>query len=276
MAQHLAESGTLASGLPYATLGEAENDLVIFDTVRVNNRPLEGLRLQGARDAYEEYLEHRRIHIIERRNSMPIDYDVDDMVRDYEKAVPQLVEGSFDLMGVAGGGLMAIRFAARNPELLRSLTLISSALRVSEEGRTLLGQWSEWAEELQWRRIHRSLMQSMFANPLAGLFFGTIAFLAPETLGTTDYPWDFIVANRALQEADCSADAASLSVPTLITTGAKDPFFPPELAEQTAAAIPEARLSVYPRESHGLMKSRKAALRREILSFLEETAIRAA
>jgi pimeloyl-ACP methyl ester carboxylesterase len=146
--------------------------------------------------------------------------------------------------------------------------LISSAAQMSEQGRALLMQWTEWAEELKWRRIHRSLMQSMFANPLAGAVFGSIAFLAPETVGTTDYPWDFIVGNRAVAEANCTADTASISAPTLIATGEKDLFFPPELAEQTAGAIPEARLVVFPGEGHGLIKSRKAALRREIVSFM--------
>jgi len=274
MQQHSAESGVLASGLSYATLGDPDNggasgQMVIFDSVRVSNAPLEGIRLQGARDAYDDYLSHRQIHIIERRREMPIDYDLDDMVGDYEASVPELAAEPFDLLGISGGGLLALRYAARNPEQVRSLTLLSSGHRLSEPGRKLVRQWADWAEELQWRQIHRSTMQHMFANSLAGALFGGIAFLAPETLGTPEYPWDYVVGQRAIAEGDCSADAEAVRAPTLVITGARDLLFPPEVVEETASRIPRGSASVYPGEAHGLLKSRKRELRDQILSFIE-------
>ncbi len=268
-ASHTALSGILDCGLPYASLGDGDRDLVIFDAVRISNRPLEGLRLQGARDAYEDYLDHRRIHIIERRPEMPIDYDVTDMVADYERGVPELARLPVDLLGIGGGGLMALRYAARNPGHVRTLTLLSSAHRMSDEGRARTGRWVSWAEELRWRRIHAGFMSSMFTNPLAGALFGGIAFLAPDAVGTTDYPWDFIVGHRAVMDADCASDALEVQAPTLIITGALDLFFTPTLAEETSTMISGSRLSIYPREGHGLVKSRKKALREEILAFIE-------
>ncbi len=269
-ATHTALSGILDCGLPYAALGDGDRDLVIFDAVRVSNRPLQGLHLQGARDAYEDYLDHRRIHIIERRPEMPIDYDVTDMVADYEKGVPELVGLPVDLLGIGGGGLMALRYAARNPGHVRTLTLLSTAHRMSDEGRERTSRWIAWAEDLRWRRVHAAFMRSMFPSPLAGAVFGGIAFLAPEAVGTTDYPWDFIIGHRAVMEAECAADALEVRAPTLIITGERDLFFPPELAEETASMIAGSKLSIYPREGHGLVKSRKKALREEILSFVEE------
>jgi pimeloyl-ACP methyl ester carboxylesterase len=258
----------LACGLPYATLGEAERELVVFDTVRINNQALEGLRLQGARDAYEDYLDSVRIHIVERRPEMPIDYNITDMVADYEVGVEELTDGPVDLLGIAGGGLTALRYAARNPEKVRRLVLLSSGHRMSEEGRRLVARWAEAAERLEWRRVNSSFMRSMFANPAAGWFFGGIAYLAPETVGVSDYPWDFIVANRAVAEADCGEDAERVRAPTLALSGAGDRFFPPESVEETARLIPDGEAVIYPKEGHGLFKAQKESIRSRVLTFL--------
>ena len=263
-----AESGMLACGLPYATLGEAERELVVFDTVRISNQALEGLRLQGARDAYEEYLGRLRIHVIERRPEMPIDYNITDMVADYETAVGELTEAPFDLLGIAAGGLMALRYAARNPEKVRRLLLLSSGYRMSETGRRLLEEWSEAAERLQWRRVNSSFMKSMFANPLAGWFFAGIAYLVPETLGVSDYPWDFIVGNRAVAAADCREDAGRIQAPTLALTGAHDRFFTPDVVRETAELTANGEAVVYPKEGHGLFKAQKESVRTQIFRFL--------
>jgi pimeloyl-ACP methyl ester carboxylesterase len=57
-------------------------------------------------------------------------------------------------------------------------------------------------------------------------------------------------------------------MPTLVLAGDRDPFFSTSLLQETAAAIPDARLVIYDGVGHGLTKLHKRRFEEDVLSFL--------
>lgn len=73
---------------------------------------------------------------------------------------------------------------------------------------------------------------------------------------------------RAWSQTDFRPDVAAVTVPTLVVHGDADEIAPLELTgRRTAAAIPEARLVVYPGGSHGLFVTHHTELNDELAAF---------
>jgi pimeloyl-ACP methyl ester carboxylesterase len=79
---------------------------------------------------------------------------------------------------------------------------------------------------------------------------------------------DFAATVTADLAHDTRSEIPRLAMPAIVIGGADDPFFPePELRE-TAAAIPQAELRIYPNTGHGLPKRHGKRLQDDVLKFL--------
>ncbi|WIV66794.1 alpha/beta fold hydrolase [Natrialbaceae archaeon AArc-T1-2] len=72
-----------------------------------------------------------------------------------------------------------------------------------------------------------------------------------------------VVANSACDRL------ADVDHPTLVFGGERDPFFPPALARETAAALSNGELELVPGAKHGAFHERKLAFDARVQSFLE-------
>lgn len=198
---------------------------------------------------------------------------------DVEAVVAQLAAilrtqfGSATLAGISFGGLLALRLAAEESDVVRELILIASAHRFSAEGRGRI--------ERQIADVSRGDFAAM-ARPFPELFrrwwLTLLARLAlwwrRRTLHET---MNDPAAIAGMLEAALRAsgiDAGTLrriTCPTLIVGGTRDQFFDRGALEETAAAIASAKLVLVEGETHMLPIERPHVVSQAIATFLSES-----
>jgi pimeloyl-ACP methyl ester carboxylesterase len=281
MASPVAQSGVLACGLPYARIGEGGLPLFVFDSFRVEHRAAEGLVLQGMMGAYERYTEAgRTVYLLERPIEMPFDYSFDDMRDDYAAGLAELTAETrpqrpagvgLDLLGIGAGGMFALSVAAAGGAPIGRLAVVAAGARMSDAGREAAERWKAAAEELNWRAVHREMVAMSYTGGGA-LFYGGLAWLFPELLGTTDYPWDFYITLREVAAADITDRLPAIEADTMFVAGAEDRLFPPAVVTESARLAGAPQPVFLPGAGHAISKSRRKAVEQLVLGFFGEHA----
>jgi pimeloyl-ACP methyl ester carboxylesterase len=214
-------------------------------------------------------------------------------------AVISLIErrddGPVHLIGNSLGGAICTRVAARRPELVRTLTLISPALpdlrprplpmrlavvAVPGVGRWLLTKMQTLPPE---RRADTSISE-LYVDPARlvperraeaiaevirrdGLGYSVDALLRSARSLVTEY--------TRPGPASLWGDAAKVNVPTLLIHGSHDRLVNPGMAGRAARTFPNCRVVVLPRIGHVAMMERPDLVATEMRYFLRSTVVSA-
>ncbi len=203
-----------------------------------------------------------------------LDISLDALVSDLEAVVDSLKLRRFSLIGLCQGGAIAIAYAARHPERVSRLVLYDSYLHgalVADAGEKLARQARTFAQmiELGWGR-----KVGAFREMFAGL-------LMPEA-GERQQKWIGELQRRSATPAmacrlwnafntfDVRAEAAKVSVPTLVFHVRGDAMVPFEAGRRLAAALSDARFVPLEGTNHILRADEPAWLdfKKELNEFL--------
>lgn len=162
-------------------------------------------------------------------------------IAEFADTVAQTLTGdAVDVVGVSLGGLVAQDLAARHPGLVRRLVLVDTVATYPEQMRAL---WRERAE------IARTRGLAELADPMARMWF-TDPSLAPAVavrdLFLASDAEGYARACEALEHADTTATASTITAPTLVLCGSSD--LPPftDAARWLHEHIPGAELAWLP------------------------------
>lgn len=179
-------------------------------------------------------------------------------------------DGVTAVMGVSYGGLIAQYIAADFPGLVPAYVLVVSAHRVAEE---VINKDMRFAELLAAGKSGRAFAATAdYVSPpgirrtamkmamflLGGLFGGK---------HHADFETDVIKEAVMEMRHDSLNDLGRISDPVLMIGGDADVAFPKNLMEESAAAIPGAKLILYPDRGHGGVTSHPD-FARDVLEFL--------
>lgn len=154
------------------------------------------------------------------------------------------------IIGLSGGGIVALHLATRDPDLVDAMVVISAPPRFPPEARAIQRQWS--AEMLP--PSERARLQATHART------GQLDWLFAEARGFADSHDDVDFTPERL---------ACITADTLIVFGDRDPFYPVALAVELHQHIRDARLWVVPNGGHGPVFGTMApAFRETVLPFL--------
>jgi pimeloyl-ACP methyl ester carboxylesterase len=265
-----AESGYLASGLPFNRFGTGPANLVVFQGMQFENRPASGLTLRYLRNLYRRLETDYTVHLVMRRPGLPRGYSLRDMSNDYAATIRAEFDGPVDIVGLSAGGLIAQHFAAEHSDLVRRLVIHSSAHSVSDETREFHARVSSLVREKRWRAAYAnvfafSLPRRGTMRPSSKLVGWLAAPFGGMLLGRPADPSDMLVTYEAANRHDFRDRLGEIKAPTLVASGDKDPFFPTEAVRETAEGIPDARLVLYEGVGHPA-SGRKFV--QDVLSFL--------
>jgi pimeloyl-ACP methyl ester carboxylesterase len=126
---HSSESGFFKGGLPYNRLGNGPRNLVAFQGLVPENRPLPGLMGRMLLVPFRQLSKHYTVYVVNRRPGLRPGYTLVDMASDYAAMVQGELGGPVDLIGLSTGGSIAQVFAADHPQLVSRLVLYSSAYK---------------------------------------------------------------------------------------------------------------------------------------------------
>jgi pimeloyl-ACP methyl ester carboxylesterase len=261
------ETGTFLGESPYVRIGNGPENLVILPGLTLENEPPSRVAAWTYRLGFGRFARDYTLYVINRRRGMPPGYTTQDMAADYAAVLEQEL-GPSHVMGFSTGGDIAQYVAIDHPSSVRSLILVVSACRLSEEGRETCERWQALAREGSWQELRADMASvnvSSEANKrLARAFmkiFGGLVLRIPSDLS------DFLTTLEADLAHDTTGRLGGISAPTLVVGGNQDPFFSEELLRETAEKIPDATLRVYEGVGHGVPKERKRRYEEEALAF---------
>lgn len=170
------------------------------------------------------------------------------------------------LVGQSWGGVIAQGFAGRHPQRLRSLTLANTFIA--------------GAQPEEDRRASRDArLRALAAMTPAEMAEGRVAaVLAPDPpaelrrevvdMLAAIRPSGYRAAANAIYGADERGVLPRIALPVLVVAGDRDAVVPLERAEQLAAAIPGARLAVFPGSGHLTNQEQPRRFDRVLCDFL--------
>ena len=159
---------------------------------------------------------------------------------------------------------MALQLAADHPDVVRRLVVAGAGYRLSQD---VARDQVRYAEALAAGR--RGLQHTAPRTPPTRRWLSTsVLWLADPYMRPRD-PADLLAFVRAEAAFDVGGRLDTITAPTLVAVGAKDPTYPREIIRDTASGIDGARLLVYPRTGHlGILTNTRFI--RDVTGFLRK------
>ena len=185
--------------------------------------------------------------------------------RDLAGLVRTLGIAKTHVAGISMGGVIAQRFALDYPELLSSLTLISTSSEVSEAARAA---WEKTATIIEQRGFssNTEAAQRVFAPSFAKSSPHAIQAMAERTAAND--PRAYAAAARAIGSYNWTAELGRIQAPTLILQGREDVLTPPGGSVKLSRGIPRARLLMIPDCGHVVPVEKPLLFQQTLLAFL--------
>jgi 3-oxoadipate enol-lactonase len=205
----------------------------------------------GIWDAQAEALaEHHRVLRVDLRGHggtrwpAPHDITLEDMADDVAIVMDVLDLPPAVVGGLSLGGMVALRVAARRPERVRGLALLSTSAEVEPAA------LREFYHRVNVNSRGKPSDESTVALILALMFSTVFRETAPETVGRwrdllmdpPDPEGVYFAGEAVFARGDVLDAARGLDIPALVMLAAADAAFPAEKGEALAAALPQARL----------------------------------
>jgi pimeloyl-ACP methyl ester carboxylesterase len=197
------------------------------------------------------------------------------------------------LVGNSLGGLVSVWVAARRPDLVATLTLISAAMPVyrvpAAFDRAIALVLLPGVPALAERRLAgaspeqrvRGLLQMCFGDP-SRVPRERVEEAVQEMRDRDEQPWAGQALTRSLRglmtsylrvgRANAWRMARSVKVPSLVVWGDRDRLVDPALAPRLAAVLPDSRLQVHEGIGHLAMLEAPEPTARAVLALAEDAA----
>lgn len=261
------ETGLLGDGVPYIRGGYGKREAVVFFGANAIFKQLDKSSNPGRYlRQVSRLLPGHKITILGYAGG-----GFEESVRNMAHAIrtpPDLV------VGISLGGIVAMRFAARHPQLVRRLVLLVSAHRFSSEGWRMMERQFDALERgdfLSLVRENALLFRRPWYNWLVRLkLWKDGNRLAADFRDPAAILGDY----RQLFGPDFENNAEygrRIVCPALLIGGTADQYFDRDAFEKTAALIPGAQIHLFEKETHMLPMEKSGAVAAAIADFLRRS-----
>jgi 3-oxoadipate enol-lactonase len=201
----------------------------------------------------------------------PHGLDLDTLAADTAALIEQLVRGPCHVVGFSMGSFIAMRLAARHPDLVRSLTLIGPSADAEEA-----------ANQPRYARMIRFVRwfgPRLLAPRMMQILFGDTYLHSPATAAERARWLVYLKAlPRSLHRAAAASahreamtgELAQIVAPTLVVTGEEDRPIVPAHARAVHLGIANSQFVSFPRTGHAVMIERSEAFNIRLRRFLAQ------
>ncbi len=254
------------SGLPHIQQGTGAPLVVIPGLSGRRGSPVR-LREWMQRQEIVDFVGIREVWSIDRRHDLSPGITIAEIAADYASTIESLFDEPIDIMGISTGGSIALQLAADFPHLVRRLVLVSSAHRLSDQGRETQREVAALLRKGQARRAASVFLANTGSTRLDHAVRGWAGLIAPRAVVGHLDP-DLLAILDAEDGFDLEARLATIETRTLIAGGEHDGYYSSALFESTSQRMPNAQVTIYPGAGHLGVKG-NPRLARAILTFLE-------
>lgn len=260
--------GGFLDGHPYARVGDGPEPLVVVpgidDAMFSGRYPLP---LQVALYWYfSEFVGDYTVYLVSRPRHLPDGHSIDGMADGYAAVLAEEL-GPANVVGISMGGLIAQSLAARYPDLVDRTVLANTGVRIADTD--VVDRFLGYADARDWASIRAELSAAMFSDWRQAVYPPLAATVGRAVAPRPADPDDVDVSLEAIRAFDGADLLGDVEAPTLLFGGTEDPYFPEETLRETAAAVPEAELTLVHGGKHAAFHERKPAFDSRVLSFLE-------
>ena len=270
MARIEIEVGYFPGNIPYAKVGRGAKNILYLSGGPGNDPPQRmevSMYLGGLKSVTDEYT----FWITSRKNGQPENYGTREMAADTAAAIKQVFPGGIDAaMGMSYGGLIAQYLAADFSGLVPKYVFVVTAYRCSSLVAEADMRFAQFLAAGRNGRAFYEVGGYLFSQGLKRSLMRSLMFLVGTFISSkhhSDYKADVIKEAQMEAKHNSMAVLGHISDPVLLVGGECDLAFPKELQEDTAVAIPGAKLILYEGRGHGEVTSHKK-FAHDVLEFL--------
>ena len=252
--------------MDYIRFGTGQRNLVILPGLGDGLQTVKGTALPMAW-MYREFAKDYTVYTFGRVNDLPEAYTTRDMARDQAEAMTRLGIEKADIFAVSMGGMIAQYLAVDFPKKVNKLILTVTCARPNNLLRESVEEWIALARQ----KNHTAFMDSNLRRIYSEAYYRKNRWMVP-ILGKLTAPksYDrFLIQANACLTHDAYSLLNGIQSPTFVIGGEQDMALGADASREIAAAIPGARLKMYPEWGHGLYEE-AGDFNRCLLDFLGE------
>jgi pimeloyl-ACP methyl ester carboxylesterase len=202
-------------------------------------------------------------------------YDIDRLTEDAAKLIEALGGSPCHFVGLSMGGFVGMRLAIRQPDLLRSLTLLNTSADPEPKGK--VARYRRLALVARWFGL------GFVVNRAMPIMFGA-AFLSDPRRAAVRKKWRAeLLANHRVGVTRAIHGVVTrqgvydqldqITVPTLVIVGEYDVATPPDVGQRIHHRIPSSRLVTIRAAGHTSTVEEPEAVNTAIVEFLDHVTI---
>ena len=260
------ETVTVSGGtVDYIRFGTGRKHLIMLPGLGDSLRSVKGTALPIAL-MYRMFAKDFTVWMFSRKQPLQAGCTTRDLARDQAEAMEKLGIGKGHIFGVSMGGMIAQHLAIDYPEKVEKLILTVTCAQTNEILRESIEEWVSFAKTGN----HGGFMDSNLRRIYSEEYYRKNRWMAPIVGKLTrpkSYERFFIQADACLTH-DARENLGKIRAQTLVIGGEKDKTLGGEPSRQLAAAIPGAKLHMYPQWGHGLYEEAKD-FNQLVLDFLK-------
>ena len=264
-----AKNGTLMldkGRMEYIRFGTGKRVLVMLPGLGESLRSMKGLALPMAA-MYREFARDFTVYVFSRKEPLPRGASIREMARDQAEAMALLGIEKADVFGVSMGGMIAQWLAVDFPARVGKLVLCVTSAEPNPILRESVSEWVTLAKAGDATGFMRSNLRRIYSED----YCRKNMWMAP-IVGRLTKPRsydNFFIQAEACLGHNAAGELRQIRAKTLVLGGELDKALGGEASRQIAAAIPGAKLKMYPQWGHGLYEEEKG-FNRTVLEFLLE------
>lgn len=264
-----AKNGAIPMGdavMHYAAFGSGSRTLVLLPGLGDGLRSARGMALPMA-FLYRALAKDFRVLVFSRKVPLEAGSTTRDMARDLAHALQVLGVRKASVVGVSMGGMIAQHLAIDHPELVEKLVPVVTCPGPNPILEDAVDTWTDMAL----RGDHRALMVDNGKRIYSDGYLEKYGWMFP-VAATFTKPRSyrqFLIMAKACRTHDARGGLGRIAVPTLVIGGEQDKTLGGQASYDLAAAIPGARLKMYPEYGHSVYDEAPAFLQ-TVLDFLKE------
>ncbi|MCX7781495.1 MAG: alpha/beta hydrolase [Negativicutes bacterium] len=268
------ETGLFLHKIPYIKGGAGPRTMVFFYGGSALLTSLTKSSIKNYLNAVRQYVPQGYTYYIFGYEEQPAkDYSLNQITDDFARIIKTEI-GTAIIVGISFGGFVAIRFAAKYPELTEKLVLLITAHRFSANGERKVNRMLELAKQENFYALIKEY-SLLFRRPWLNLLARFFIWKNKEDILRGLKSSDAIINSlTGIFSEDVRRNFACLNViqaKTLVIGGTLDQFFGIDEFKATADAIKGAKLQIFKNETHMLPLERKSDVSKLVKEFVANT-----
>jgi pimeloyl-ACP methyl ester carboxylesterase len=243
-------TGFLHDDIPYLRIGEGP-PLVMVQGLTPDHDIPKGWQRRMALSYATPLAPHFTVYAVNRKRGLKPGESMSDIAGHLANAIEHDLGEPVFLQGTSTGGSVVLQLAVDRPELVRRLVVVASAYRLGPWGREEQAEMARLTREENGTEAWAYMLTGLLPAPLRRPARPLSRLVARSMVA--DDPSDMLVTLDAEDVFDVEADLPRITAPTLVIGGTKDPFYPRELIEGTAAGVQDGRVHLF--EGWGHMRT---------------------